>query len=77
MHKEHKDKIVEAAQKLSECEAAVESLGMMNRPSDPVERVKADARYRIAVTARDKAADIYRGSLLGCTLEELREIADI
>ena len=49
----------------------VRNLGMSNTPTDPVERVAADARYRLACDAYDRAEREYQAALAKLSTAEL------
>lgn len=54
---------------------AVKTLGLMNMPLDYSERLKLDARFRLALDAQQRAEQDYRTALAAMTSEELLALA--
>lgn len=67
--------IVDLAKRCADADARVSAYGAMNSPSDPAERVRADALMLIARDVRDKAYDEYRRAIVGMSAAELAAIA--
>lgn len=63
------------AEKVAEAQLRVDSLGMANTPVDVTERIKMDARYKIAQANLESANKVYQECLNSKTPEELSTIA--
>lgn len=59
----------------AEAAAIVQTLGHANQPADLDERLKADARYRLAQDALSRAENEYQTALAVLSTEELAALA--
>lgn len=57
------------------CAARCASLGRMNMPSDPDERLAADAAYKLAQDAWLKAEQEYQRAISTLSAEEMKRLA--
>jgi hypothetical protein len=67
--------IQELNERRAETALTVQMLGMVNQPLDYQERLKADARYRLALDANHRAESDYRMALAAMSSEELIALA--
>lgn len=58
------------------CKAAATALGLANRPTEAEAMLRADARYKLAQDAFDKADTIYRHAIIGLSPQELLALAE-
>lgn len=67
--------IHELNQRRAETAMVVQNLGMANQPVDYDDRLKADARYRLAMDANRRAEQDYSTALAAMSSEDLIALA--